>query len=67
MLDKKAVKFIVFEFFLVEDATVSSQLLSIHRYLDLHGFRSIAFYTDFVNPKHKVAIYNALYMLWHAE
>lgn len=64
MLQRGAIRFIIFEFFLIDDSETSRQFASIHRYLDSCGFRSVAFYTDFVNPKHKVAIYNALYMFW---
>ena len=53
----------MFEFYRPSDATgASGTLFPVDETLVSHGYRLVAFYTDYVHSDQPTGIYNALYM-----
>ena len=63
MISKTHIKFIVFEFYCVgQMGGDEGNLVEADSILINHGYRFVSTYTDFVNSKVPVGVYNALYM-----
>ncbi|QDT11474.1 2-O-methyltransferase NoeI [Planctomycetes bacterium K23_9] len=63
MLAQKRIGFVLFEFYCPEsDNTQNGTLFPVNAALAKHGYRLVSFYTDYVNDKQSIGVYNALYM-----